>query len=66
MGLMILAILIGAGAASGALLLGASLLQAFGIYMLIGAGAILVMGLSILLADKPSPSREMHKENAPV
>lgn len=54
MGLMILAILIGMGAALGSLISGASLLLAFGIYVLSGAGAILVMALSIYLADKPN------------
>ena len=67
MGLMILAILIGASAASGSLLLGASLLQAFGIYVLTGAGAILVVALSIYLATRPATRQEdAQKENAPI
>lgn len=64
MGLMILAILIGMGAALGSLVSGASLLLAFGIYVLSGAGAILVMALSIYLADRLPMKRATRKHSA--
>ncbi len=54
MGLMILAILIGAATASGTLLLGGTLWLAFGVYALVGAATMLIGALALYLASPPA------------
>lgn len=74
MGLMILGMIIGTAAASGALLFGGSLLLALSLYALTGAASILVIALALYLAARPgsepttssSTPRKSAKENAPV
>jgi len=61
MGLMILAILIGAAASASSLFLGASLWVAFGLYALTGAGFILIAACAIFLGGRDMSADNRHK-----